>query len=127
MNYTNNDISVLKEELKKRVVTFEYTKKDGTVRTAQGTMNEEYLPEKIPNTVSFEKDAIDSLMEAKNIPAIDDYAKENGLKFIELKDNLYIFAPIKKERKINENLVLYYDVEKEAFRSFDKNNFLGMK
>ena len=125
MNYKSTDISLLTEEMKQRVVTFEYTKKDGTVRTAKGTMNEEYLPEKIPDQVTFDIDAVNELMKAKNIPTLEEYARGNGLKIAGTIGDKYVFVPI-TEKKKNENLMTYYDIEKDAFRSFSKDRFLGI-
>ena len=126
MGYKSTSVEVLYEELKKGVVTFEYTKRDGTVRTAKGTLCDEYLPEKIPDEVLLDIKAVDTLMQVKNIPTIEDYAKENGLKWIGRRDMSYVFSPLKSERNLNENQVNYYDVEKEHFRSFAKENFLGI-
>lgn len=39
----NPDISKLKESFKKGVVTFQYRKKDGTIRTAKGTTNKSII------------------------------------------------------------------------------------
>ena len=118
MGYKSTSVEVLNEELKKGVVTFEYTKKDGTVRTAKGTLNDELLPEKLPDRVTFDTDAIDALM----------YAKANGLEYMGVVGTLpkfqYVFK--KAEKSHNENQVSYYDVDKDAFRSFVKDNFLGI-
>ena len=128
MNYKSKSVETLSEKLKEGIVEFEYTKKDGTVRRAKGTMSPEYLPEPIPETVSFEMEIIDELMKIKDIPSIDDYAKANGLQLkgidSEQEKPMYVFTPIK--RKHNENLFSYYDIEKDSFRSFIKENFLGI-
>ena len=130
MKYKSNDINDLSQELKEGVVTFEYKKKDGSVRTAQGTLNDEYLQEKIPDKVYLEVIVISTLMREKNIPTMKEYAQENGLEYLytEIHDDkmCYVFEPIKKEKKVNENVMTYYDVEKDAFRSFNKENFLGI-
>ena len=127
MEYKSTNIEDLSLELKERVVTFEYRKKDGSVRTAQGTLNEEYIPEKLPEVINFDVAPIRALMTAKHIWTLEDYAKENGLEYIGKPDeNTYSFKPIKKEKKVNENVMTYYDVEKDAFRSFKKDNFLGI-
>ena len=79
MDYKSKSVETLSEKLKESIVEFEYTKKDGTIRKAKGTMSQEYLPEPIPEEVSFEVGGIDSLMKVKNIPSIEEYAKANGL------------------------------------------------
>lgn len=129
MIYKSTNVETLRESLKKDEVIFEYTKKDGTVRTARGTMNPEMLPEQIPDTVTFECGAINTLMKVKNIDNIGDYARGNGLvlKGIDLETEggpKYVFTPMK--RKIKENQILYYDLEKDTFRSFLQENFLGI-
>lgn len=128
MGYKSTSVEVLNEGLKKGVVTFEYTKKDGSVRTAKGTLNDELLPEKIPDRVTFDTDAIDALMYAKGINTLEEYAKANGLEYLGVVGTLpkfqYVFK--KAEKSHNENQVSYYDVDKDAFRSFVKDNFLGI-
>lgn len=128
MSYKSTSVDVLNEELRKGVVTFEYTKKDGTVRTAKGTLNDELLPEKLPDRITFDTEAIDALMYAKGINTLEEYAKANGLEYLgvicTLPNLQYEFK--KAEKSHNENQVTYYDVDKDAFRSFVKNNFLGI-
>ena len=137
MNYKSENIEDLARMLKEGVVTFEYTKMDGTARVAKGTMRDELLPEKIPDILELNKDAIDALMVAKNIRSIDEYAKENRLEYMGLHggtettgEDVYVFTPIKEKRKLSEktmnSLFTYYDVEKDTFRSFKKENFKGI-
>ena len=64
------------------IVEFEFIKKDGTVRSAKGTLLQEYLP--TPNS------------DSDSTP-----------------------------RKKNENVMVYFDMEKKAFRSFVKESFVG--
>lgn len=128
MNYKSTSVEILNEELKKGVVIFEYTKKDGTVRTAKGTLNDNLLPEKLPNRITFNTEAIDALMYAKNIDTLEEYAKANGLEYLGVIGTLpnlqYEFKKV--DRVHNDNMVSYYDVEKDSFRSFVKDNFLGI-
>ena len=128
MNYKSTSVEVLNEELRKGVVTFEYTKKDGTVRTAKGTLNDELLPEKLPDRVTFDTDVIDALMYVKGINTLEEYAKANGLEYMGVVGTLpkFQYAFKKIEKSHNENQVSYYDVEKDSFRSFIKDNFLGI-
>ena len=67
------------------IVDFEFIKKDGTVRSAKGTLDPSLLP---PST-----------------PAGD--------------------SEVAVPRKKNESVFVYYDLEKNAFRSFVKASFLG--
>ncbi len=135
MNYKSESLDDLARMLKEGVVTFEYAKLDGSIRRAKGTLNEEYLPEKLPDFIQFDCVAIDTLMKEKNIQTIDEYAKENGLEYMCLTSSetgvsQYVFTPIKEKRKLSEKtmntLFSYYDVEKDAFRSFKKENFKGI-
>ena len=71
--------------LKEGIVEFEFIKKDGTVRSAKGTLEPSLLPP--PK------------------PVVD----------------IEVAAP----RKKNESVFVYYDLEKNAFRSFVKASFLG--
>jgi len=135
MNYKSESLDDLARELKEGVVTFEYAKLDGSIRRAKGTLNEEYIPEKLPDFIQFDCDAIDTLMKEKNIKIINDYAKENGLEYLclsssETGESQYVFTPIKEKIKLSEktmnSLFSYYDIEKDAFRSFKKENFKGI-
>lgn len=65
------------------IVEFEFIKKDGTVRSAKGTLEPSHLPPAKP----VDGDAV--------------------------------------PRKKNESVFVYYDLEKNAFRSFVKASFLG--
>ena len=125
MNYKSESLDDLARMLKEGTVIFEYAKKDGSVRVAKGTMNEDYLPERIPEQITFDVEAINELMKAKNIPTLEEYARGNGLTVVGTVGDKYVFIPI-KEKKKNENIFTYYDIEKDAFRSFNKDNFLGI-
>ena len=71
--------------LKEGIVEFEFIKKDGTVRSAKGTLEPSLLPPPKPEGDSE------------------------------------VAAP----RKKNESVFVYYDLEKNSFRSFVKESFLG--
>ena len=71
--------------LKEGIVEFEFIKKDGTVRSAKGTLEPSLLPP----------------------------AKPEG------------DSEVATPRKKNESVFVYYDLEKNAFRSFVKASFLG--
>lgn len=118
-------INELKELLKEHVVVFEYTKKDGSIRTAKGTLVETYLPEKEPEEFELDKKSVDYLVETK-YESFDKYLESNKIELIEESENVYKFKHKKKERKRNENLVSYYDLDKDEFRSFNKDNFIGI-
>ena len=42
--FKTTDVNELKEMLKKDIIEFEFIKKDGSVRTAKGTLMAEHLP-----------------------------------------------------------------------------------
>ena len=83
-SYKTTSLDVLNDMLHKGIVEFEFIKKDGTVRSAKGTLEPSLLPPAKP--------AGDSEV-----------------------------AP----RKKNDSVFVYYDLEKNAFRSFVKASFLG--
>lgn len=80
--FKTTSVEDLKQMLHEGIVNFEFIKKDGSVRSAKGTLLAEYLPEK-----KADSDA--------------------------------------SPRKHNENVVVYFDLEKKAFRSFVKESFVG--
>ena len=68
------------------------------------------------------KDLKDMLVVGDQITVLD--GKEVCRKYIPRGKRTVNRAQTKKEkRKVNENLQSYYDLEKESFRSFNKNNF----
>ena len=78
--FKTTSVEELKQMLHEGIVNFEFVKKDGSVRSAKGTLLSEYLPAQKENTTP---------------------------------------------RKHNENVVVYYDLEKKAFRSFVAESFVG--
>ena len=78
--FKTTDVNELKTMLHKGIVSFEFIKKDGSVRQAKGTLLAEHLPA----------------------------LKEND-----------------KSRKPNENVVVYFDMDKKSWRSFVKESFVG--
>lgn len=85
--YTNDnkslsiDLTKLRLKMKDGVVEFEYLKKDGSVRTARGTLSKQIIPDY-------------------------DVSKNN--------------------RTRNRTVFPYYDVDKGEWRSFVRENFLGI-
>lgn len=120
-------IEEFKEALKNGVVVFEYTKKDGTKRIAKGTLNENLLPELEPEQFELEKDGVDALISVK-YSSMEEYTEKNSVELIgESEDGKkYIFRHKKKERAKNESVITYYDLEKDEFRSFKKDRFIGI-
>lgn len=78
--FKTTSVEDLKQMLHEGIVSFEFIKKDGSVRQAKGTLLAEHLPP----------------------------LKESD-----------------KSRKPNENVVVYFDMEKQSWRSFVKESFVG--
>ena len=84
-SFKTTSLDEFSDMLHKGIVEFEFIKKDGTVRSAKGTLEPSLLPP------------------AK--PAGD--------------------SEVAVPRKKNENVFVYFDLEKNSFRSFVKASFLG--
>ena len=84
-SFKTTSLDEFSDMLHKGIVEFEFIKKDGTVRSAKGTLEPSLLPP------------------AK--PEVD--------------------SEVATPRKKNDSVFVYYDLEKNAFRSFIKASFLG--
>ena len=84
-SFKTTSLDEFSDMLHKGIVEFEFIKKDGTVRSAKGTLDPAHFPP----------------------------AKPAG--------DSEVAAP----RKKNESVFVYYDLEKNSFRSFVKESFLG--
>ena len=82
-SYKTTSLDVLNDMLHKGIVEFEFIKKDGSVRSAKGTLDPAHLPPAKP-------------VDGEAVP-----------------------------RKKNDSVFVYYDMEKNSFRSFVKTSFLG--
>lgn len=80
--FKTTDLNEFGNMLREGIVDFVFIKKDGTVRSAKGTLLAEHLP----------------------APKAD----SDGT-----------------SRKPNENVMVYFDMEKKSFRSFVKESFVG--
>lgn len=80
--FKTTDLTEFNKMLHDGIVDFEFIKKDGSVRTAKGTLVAEHLP----------------------APKAD----SDG-----------------RSRKPSDNVLVYFDMEKQAFRSFVKESFVG--
>lgn len=146
------DSVAFKHALFEGKVEFDYGKADGTVRHAVGTMNEALLPKAEPIVAKFKvsdivwaqsKDApktkrcticltqhdIDMWGEDANMDDIVCDAIE--LKFQSaVKEFSYLPVDIDNDetpRKMPDDSVFYYDLEKKGFRSFKLANLKGWK
>lgn len=80
--FKTTDVTEFSNMLREGIVDFMFVKKDGTVRSAKGTLLAEHLP----------------------APKADSDSKP---------------------RKQNENVMVYFDMDKKSFRSFVKESFVG--
>lgn len=126
--YISTEIKDLSNGLHTSVVEFEYKKKDGTIRNAKGTLLKERLPNVQKEEIKFEKETIDLLLKLKNI-SFEEYTKSNGMILVRAETintkEYYVFNLVSK-RKENNDMITYFDIEKNEFRSFSKENFLGI-
>lgn len=126
--YISTEIKDLSNGLHTSVVEFEYKKKDGTIRKAKGTLLKEKLPNVQKEEIKFEKETIDLLLKLKNI-SFEEYTKSNGIILVRTETintkEYYVFNLVSK-RKENNDMITYFDIEKNEFRSFSKENFLGI-
>ena len=104
-------------------VNFEYKKKDGSTRQAKGTLCQNIIPDEHKNNkeLRFDVPAIDTLLKIKNIGTIEEYAESNDIKFIKKENNEYVFV-FKKKNK--EDIITYYDLDVNDYRSFKEENFI---
>jgi len=107
----------IEKKLSEGVAKFTYLKKDGSVRTAFGTLN----PKMIPKYTEAE---VDKIITLANVVlrglSTGDMSKETGK---ELADGWYrlINKEYKKSDKKESEYINYYDFEKKSFRKFKKS------
>jgi hypothetical protein len=81
-NFKTTSVDDLKSMLHEGIVNFEFIKRDGSVRSAKGTLLKEYLPASTSDSNAT-------------------------------------------SRKKNDNVLVYFDLDKNAFRSMVKASFVG--
>jgi hypothetical protein len=136
------NIDKFKQLLREDVVNFSFVKKDGTIREARGTTNPKYLPKKdqavakflvtdveystksesdlvIPK--KFKIDVYQSDVDEWGADAMDNVV-ESVIKRKFGEDNLVIeyfeYYPIDTQRYVDEDVIVYFDVDKSDWRSF---------
>ena len=138
-----SEIAKFREALKNGEVKFSYTKKDGSLRRAVGTLCEKLLPKetsmdtyditciewdasetdfdeyKLPQRcrVKIFADTPEDEIEAKLGEALtEDYGFcHNGFEYSKLE---------KKQKKLPAGTILYYDIGKNGYRSFNESQLV---
>lgn len=141
-----SEITKFREALKNGEVLFTYTKKDGTMRKAVGTLCEKLLPKEIPmdtyDITCIEWDASETDIDEYKLPQrckikipadtpedeiegdlsdalTEDYGFcHNGFGYSKLEKKQ------KKQKKLPEGTIFYYDVNKKGYRSFNESQLV---
>ena len=124
------DVTDFKNYLDSHIITFQYTKKDGTIREAKGTRNSKYISDTCPfdlerDSIKLEKEPIDKLVELR-YEDVNDYAMSNDMSLIYLDDEYYYFVLLKREKKFNPDVINYFDIDKKDWRSFRIDSYIGV-
>ena len=138
-----SEITKFREALKNGEVKFIYTKKDGTKRCAVGTLCEKLIPKTTPmdtyEITCIEWDASETDIDEYKLPQrcrvkifadtpedeieaelsealTEDYGFcHNGFGYSKLE---------KKQKKLPAGSILYYDIEKNGYRSFNESQLV---
>ena len=138
-----SEIAKFREALKNGEVKFTYTKKDGTMRQAVGTLCEKLIPKETPmdtyEITCIEWDASETDIDEYKLPQrcrvkifADTPEDEIEAELSEALTENYGFCHNgfahskleKKQKKLPENQIFYYDLNKKEFRSFLFENFI---
>lgn len=104
------------EKLKTGIVNFEFEKLDGTVRSAVGTLVPEMLPDRL-------KEVKNELVElARSTEEMTPYGLVSAV--YNLGKKIRSIEEKQNEGKEKEGVVSYYDLQKQAFRSFHIGSLL---
>lgn len=138
-----SEIAKFREALKNGEVKFSYTKKDGTVRRAVGTLCEKLLPKTTPmdtyEITCIEWDASEADIDEYKLPQrcrvkifADTPENEIEAELGEALTENYGFCHNgfahskleKKQKKLPEGTIFYYDIEKNGYRSFNESQLV---
>ena len=141
-----SEIAKFREALKNGEVKFTYTKKDGTMRRAVGTLCEKLIPKTTPMDtyeITFIKWDLDlddlEKNDAFNLPVrckvkifadtpkdeIENELSEALTKTYGFCHNGFEYSKFeKKQKKLPEGTILYYDIEKNSYRSFNESQLV---
>lgn len=125
--FENITIDYLKEKLNDSIVVFDYKKKDGTIRTARGTVSKKIINEyQEPGEIKLQKKFVDIIIKEHKYNDVFEYASENDCVFIDSDDTYYYFNIKKRYREPNPNQTVYFDLDKMCTRSFVNENYIGI-
>ena len=138
-----SEISKFREALKNGEVMFTYTKKDGTLRRAVGTLCEKLLPKETPmdtyEITCIQWDASETDIDEYKLPQrcrvkifADTPEDEIETELSEALTGDYGFCHNgfgyskleKKQKKLPAGSILYYDTEKNGYRSFNESQLV---
>ena len=140
------EINKFREALKNGEVKFTYTKKDGSMRRAIGTLCEKLIPKKTPMDtyeITFIKWDLDlddlEKNDAVNLPIrckvkifadtpedeIENELSEALTKTYGFCHNGFEYSKLeKKQKKLPAGTILYYDIGKNGYRSFNESQLV---
>ena len=138
-----SEIAKFREALKNGEVKFTYTKKDGTVRHAVGTLCEKLLPKTTPmdtyEITCIQWDASETDIDEYKLPQrcrvkifADTPEDEIEAELSEALTGDYGFCHNgfgyskleKKQKKLPAGTILYYDTDKNGYRSFNESQLV---
>ena len=138
-----SEIAKFREALKNGEVKFSYTKKDGTKRCAVGTLCEKLIPKTTPMDtyeLTFIKwDASETDIDEYKLPQrcrvkifadtpedeIENELSEALTKTYGFCHNGFEYSKLeKKQKKLPAGTILYYDTEKNGYRSFNESQLV---
>ena len=138
-----SEITKFRKALKNGEVKFSYTKKDGSLRRAVGTLCEKLLPKETSmdtyDITCIEWDASETVIDEYKLPQHcrvkifadtpeDDIECELSEALTEdygFCHNGFAYSKLeKKQKKLKEGTVFYYDTEKNGYRSFNESQLV---
>ena len=138
-----SDIAKFREALKNGEVKFSYTKKDGSLRRAVGTLCKKLLPKETSmdtyDITCIEWDASETDIDEYKLPQrcrvkifadtpedeIEGELSEALTEDYGFCNNGFAYSKIeKKHKKLKEGTVFYYDTEKNGYRSFNESQLV---
>ena len=138
-----SEIAKFREALKNGEVMFTYTKKDGSLRRAVGTLCEKLIPKETPmdtyEITCIQWDASETDIDEYKLPQrrrvkifADTPEDEIEAELSEALTGDYGFCHNgfgytkleKKQKKLRAGTILYYDTEKNGYRSFNESQLV---